>query len=259
VELAGHGFTVVPVGRDARRLDAVGRRIREANPASVAEPLSSDFSSQAQVRDLAARLRERHPHIHVLVNNAGLVASRRRLTEDGIETTIAVNHLAPFLLTNLLQDRMRDAAPARVITTSSDAHRSGHLDLDDFNAERHWSTWSAYSNSKLANVLFTRALAQRLEGIGVTANCLHPGVIRTRLGRGARLPIRVGWSLAAVFFGRPKTGADTIVHLATSEEGGRVSGGYFVNSRLATPSLEAQDDDLAERLWALSERLTGLG
>ncbi len=146
-----------------------------------------------------------------------------------------------------------------MITTSSDAHRGGALDIDDLQGEHRWSTWSAYSNSKVANVLFTRALARRLEGSGVTANCLHPGVIRTRLGRNTPLPIHAGWRLAGLFFKSPGTGAATIVHLATSDEGGSVSGGYFADSKQRTPSLQAQDDELGERLWATSERLTGLG
>jgi retinol dehydrogenase 12 len=252
VELAKQGATVVPVGRDRARLQSISRRVD-------ADPLQADFASLAQVRRLADELRERHSHIDVLVNNAGLVSGRRTLTEDGYETTFAVNHLAPFMLTNLLLDTLRSSAPARVITTSSDAHRSGLVDIDDLQGERHWSSWSAYSNSKLANILFTRELARRLDGTAVVANCLHPGVIRTRLARGARLPIRLGWSLGSMFFKSPRTGAETIVHLATSPEGGEISGGYFADSRPATPSAQAQDDELAQRLWEESERLTGLG
>jgi retinol dehydrogenase-12 len=252
LELARLGATVVPVGRDHGRLEAVARK-------TGGEPLRADFASLTQVRGLADTLLERYDHIDVLVNNAGLVAGKRTLTEDGHETTFAVNHLAPFLLTNLLMDRLRASAPSRVITTSSDAHRSGVLEIDDLEAERGWSSWSAYSNSKLANVLFTRALAVRLEGTAMTANCLHPGVIRTQLGRSAGGVFGVGWRVAKNFFRSPRRGASTIVYLAGSEEGGEVSGAYFVNSRQATPSLQAQDDDLAERLWQASQRLVGLG
>jgi retinol dehydrogenase 12 len=259
VELARLGATVVPIGRDQIRLEEVAERARSASQSGTAAPLRADLGSLRQVRRLAGQLRERHPQIHVLVNNAGLVAGRRELTEDGIERTFAVNHLAPFLLTNLLLDTLRASAPARVVTTSSDAHRGGRIDLDDIRGERRWSSWSAYSNSKLANVLFTRALARRLEGSGVTANCLHPGVIRTRLGRGTRLPIRLGWRLVSVFFASPRRGASTIVHLASSPEVAEVSGGYFVSSRQATPSKRALDDELAERLWKVSEELTGIG
>jgi NAD(P)-dependent dehydrogenase (short-subunit alcohol dehydrogenase family) len=259
VELARLGATVVPVGRDEKRLTRTAARIREANSEGAAEPLQADFSSLEEVRRLASEIRARHPRVHVLVNNAGLVAGTRALTEDGLETTIAVNHLAPFLLTNLLLEVLRASAPARVVTTSSDAHRSGRLDLDDLRGERQWSAWSAYSRSKLANVLFTRALARRLEGTGVTANCLHPGVIRTRLARGVALPIRIGWRAVSLAFGSPLRGASTIVYLASSPEVDGVSGGYFVKSRQATPSRRAMDDELGERLWRVSEELTGIG
>ncbi len=248
------GARVVVTGRRAERLAKLARDLGDR-----ALPVVLDVRDRKAIESAVAALPADFSSIDVLVNNAGLVAGGRRLTEDGLERTIAVNHLAPFLLTNLLLDRLRQSAPARVITTSSDAHRSGHMELDDLNGERHWSTWSAYGNSKLANVLFTRALAKRLRGSGVVANCLHPGVIRTGLGRGARLPVRIGWRVAAIFFAGPRKGASTIVHLADSEEGGRVSGQYFVDSRPATPSLEAQDDELAERLWDVSRRLTGLG
>lgn len=258
MDLARRGLTVVPVGRDQGRLERVTGKIRSVNPAAGAEPLCADFASLDDVRRLAADLLERHPRIDILVNNAGLVSGSRSLTADGYEMTFAVNHLAPFLLTNLLLERLRASAPARVITTSSDAHRGGRIDLDDLRGERGWSAWSAYSNSKLANVLFTRALAKRLQGSGVTANCLHPGVIRTRLGRSTPLPIRVGWRIVGLFFKSPEKGASTIIYLATSPEGAEVSGGYFVNSKQARPSSRAQDDEFAERLWERSEEITGL-
>jgi NAD(P)-dependent dehydrogenase (short-subunit alcohol dehydrogenase family) len=258
VELARMGATVVPVGRDRGRLDAVTARISAANPGSTADPVVADFASLGAVRSLGAELLERHERIDVLVNNAGLVSSGRRLSEDGFELTFAVNHLAPFLLTNVLLDRLRASAPARVVTTSSGAHFSDVLDVDDLNAERRFSTWSAYANSKLANVLFTRALARRLKSSEVTANCLHPGVIRTRLGRGAPLPVRAGWRVAGLFFASPRKGAETIVYLASSPEVAGISGGYFVNSRRRNPSAQAQDDVLAEELWERSEQMAGL-
>jgi retinol dehydrogenase 12 len=242
---------VIPVGRDARRTASVARRIG-------AEPIQADLSSLAEVRRLAANLLDRHERIDVLVNNAGLVAGRRTVTHDGLELTMAVNHFAPFLLTNLLLDRLGASAPARVVTTASDAHRGGLVDIDDLNGERRWSAWSAYGTSKLATILFTRALARRLDGTGVVANALHPGVIRTGLARGAPLPIRLGWRAASVFFGSPRKGSKTLVYLASSPEAAEVSGGYFVDSRPATPSLQAQDDGLAEELWERSAELVGL-
>jgi retinol dehydrogenase 12 len=257
LELARRGATVVAVGRDEKRLNKVAERIASISTAGAAEPLRADFASLSQVRRLAGDLLERHPRIDVLVNNAGLVAGRRSLTEDGYETTFAVNHLAPFLLTNMLLERLIASAPARVITTSSDAHRGGRIVLDDLQAERSWSSWRAYSSSKLANVLFTRSLARRLDGKGVVANCFHPGVIRTRLGRGTPAPIRLGWRVVSAFFKGADRGASTIVHLAAAPEAGEVSGAYFVDSRERRPSAQARDDELAERLWALSEELVG--
>ena len=178
----------MPVGRDPRRLDAVAGRIERASGRPV-EPLRADFAALAEVRRLAEELLDRYDRIDVLVNNAGTYAHRRELTEDGHERTLAVNHLAPFLLTNLLLDRLRASAPARVVVTSSDAHRGGVLDFDDLELERGWSGLRAYSNSKLANVLFTRALARRLEHQGLVANCFHPGVVGTRLVRGGLVSI----------------------------------------------------------------------
>jgi NAD(P)-dependent dehydrogenase (short-subunit alcohol dehydrogenase family) len=254
VEIARRGATVVPVGRSPQRLADTVSRISDAG-GHADEPVQADFASLAEVRRAADMLGERHPRIHVLVNNAGMVAGRRELTADGYEMTLAVNHLAPFLLTNLLLDRLRAGAPARVVTTSSDAHRSGKIDFDDLNGERSWSTWSAYGNSKLANILFTRALARRLEGERVTANCLHPGVIRTSLGRETGGLMSLGWAIAKPFFGSPERGAETIVHLAASPEVEDVSGAYFARSRERRPAPAALDDDDAERLWAVSEAM----
>ena len=253
VELGRRGTTVVPVGRDRRRLEAVAERAGRA-----AEPLTADFASLAEVRRLAGELLERHERIHALVNNAGLVMGRRELTEDGYEKTFAVNHLAPFLLTNLLLERMKASAPARVVTTSSGAHHSGHIDLGDLHGERSWSSWGAYGASKLANVLFTRELARRLEGSQVTANCLHPGVVRTSLERNMGWPMRIGWTHAKPIFASPKSGASTIVYLVGSLEVADTSGGYFASSRPARSSLEANDELIGEELWRASERLVGL-
>ena len=251
VELADLGAIVVPVGRDPGRLAAVAKRVGS-------EPLRADFASLAAVRRLAAELLDRHERIDVLVNNAGLVTSRRELTEDGHEKTFAVNHLAPFLLTNLLLERLRASAPARVITTSSGAHGGGRLNFDDLDAERSWSMMRAYSTSKLANILFTRGLAMRLDPGEVTANCLHPGVIGTRLGRSAGLLSRLVWTAGRPFLGSPRRGAQTIVYLASSEEGGEVTGGYYESSRPVGTSAAAADIELADRLWRESERLVGL-
>jgi retinol dehydrogenase 12 len=252
-ELGRLGADVVLVARDRRRLEAVAARIEGA-----AEPLTADFASLDEVRSLAATLLERHPRVSVLVNNAGTVTGRRELSRDGYELVLAVNHLAPFLLTNLLLDRLRESAPARVVTTASIAHTGAQLDLDDLQLERGWSLGRSYGNSKLANILFTRALARRLEGQGVVANCFHPGVIRSRLARDAGLVKSVAWRVGGLFFASPKRGARTLVHLASSPEGGEVSGEYFTNSKPASLGRRATDDATAERLWELSEELTGV-
>ena len=251
-DLARSGATVVLVGRDERRLNKVAERI------GAADAQRADFTALGEVRELAHRLLERWPRIDVLVNNAGAVFGRRGLSRDGYELTFQVNHLAPFLLTNLLLDRLRESSPARVVTTSSAAHSGGLIDLDDLELERSWSTWRAYANSKLANVLFTRELAKRLEGSNVVANCLHPGVIRTRLGRNMGVVMRSGWSLASIGFGSARRGAETIVYLAGSPEAENVSGEYFVNRLPSTVAGQAADDFFAAELWRRSAELVGL-
>jgi NAD(P)-dependent dehydrogenase (short-subunit alcohol dehydrogenase family) len=254
LQLAERGATVVPVGRDQHRLERVDSELRRRG--SHAEPLRAEFASQAEVRRLAAELLQRHERIDVLVNNAGVVRSTRDLSPDGRELTMAVNHYAPFLLTNLLLDRLRDSAPARVVTTASDAHASGRIDLDDLDMERGWSIYRAYGTSKLANILFTRELARRLADTRVTANCLHPGAIRTRLGRGGIAG--VAWRIMSPFLRAPKRGGARIVYLATDPVGGEVTGQYFVDDRPRALSGQAADDDLAEQLWERSAELVGL-
>ncbi len=255
VRLAREGATVVPVGRDARRLGAVARRIESAGGDS-AEPHRADFGSLSEVRRLALELLDRHERIDVLVNNAGTYTPRRELTEDGHERTFEVNHLAPFLLTNLLLERLRAAAPARIVATSSDAHRGGLLDFDDLELERRWSAMRAYANSKLANVLFTHALARRLAGQGVVANCFHPGVVATRLVRGGLSSL--AWMGVRLVGRRARSGADTLVYLATSPDAADVSGQYFVDRHPTALLGQAADDDAAELLWEISETLVGL-
>jgi len=258
-ELAALGARVVIVARDPVRGAAARDEVaRETGNHEVALEVA-DLKSQRQVRDLANRLLAALPEIHVLVNNAGLTLSKRRLTEDGLEETFAVNHLSPFLLTNLLLDRLRASAPARVVTVASAAHRGAAIPFDDLNGERGFSGWLAYGWTKLANILFTVELARRLEGSGVTATCLHPGVVATGFGREGPLLIREfqRW-VGRLLLLDPQRGADTVVWLASSPEVAGASGGYYANRRLATPSPAARDAAAAHRLWLLSERLTGL-
>src|SRR4051812_7273023 len=254
LQLAERGATVVPVGRDAARLEKVSAELRERG--SNAEGVRADFAAQAEVRRAATELLDRHERIDVLVNNAGVVSSSRKLSPDGREMTMAINHLAPFLLTNLLLERLKASAPARVVTTASDAHSSGLIDLEDLDQERKWSIFRAYGTTKLANILFTRELARRLDDTGVTANCLHPGAIRTRLGRGGTAGIV--WKVMSPFLGSPKKGGARIVHVAADPIGGEVTGEYFANDRPHAVRGQAADDDLAARLWERSAAVVGL-
>lgn len=257
--LAGLGATVVFVGRDGAKCEAVLREIAQKHPGSDVSYIVSDLSSQESVRGLAAEFLDKHSSLHVLVNNAGMFAGERAATADGIEMTFAVNHLAPFLLTHLLASRLKTSAPARVITTSSVAHRGSRIDFDDPQFEkRQYGGIAAYSQSKLANILFTRELARRLADRGVTANCFHPGAVKTDLMEGNPLLYRAAWAAASPFLLSPEKGADTGVYLASSPEVERVTGKYFIKRKTSEPSEAARDDEAAARLWTISEELTGI-
>jgi retinol dehydrogenase 12 len=255
--LAKRGAEVIVVGRDPARAEATAAAI-QADGAPPPKVEIADLSVMEQVRALAGRLDQSLDRIDVLINNAGLVLNERQVTKDGFEYVFAVNHLAPFLLTNLLRPKLTASAPARVITVSSGAHTAAQLDLDDPNLEHDWSSWRSYSNSKLENILFTRELARRLDGTGVTANVLHPGVVRTGFGRDAKPLMRIGITIARPFMLSPERGADTIVYLASAPEVAGKSGGFYEKRQLREPSPAARDDALARRLWEVSERLTGL-
>jgi NAD(P)-dependent dehydrogenase (short-subunit alcohol dehydrogenase family) len=221
--------------------------------------LKANLDSQTEVRQLASDILARAPRLNLLINNAGTVYARRTTTPDGIEATFAVNHLAPYLLTRLLLDRIGTSAPARIVTVASHAHYQGTLDLADYGYARGYRIMRAYSRSKLGNVLFTRELARRLEGTGVTANALHPGTIATNIWSGAP-----GWARPVLAVAKrlvmesPSTGAARIAWLATSPDVAGVTGKYFERNRTVSPSALAQDDALADDLWALSARLVGL-
>ncbi|HEX5189482.1 MAG TPA: SDR family NAD(P)-dependent oxidoreductase [Streptosporangiaceae bacterium] len=258
VALAGLGATVVLVCRDRARGQAAMADVAAAAGETARPSLElADLSSMEQVRALAGRL-GKLPAIRVLINNAGLVVARRQLTADGFELSLAVNHLAPFLLTNLLLPTLTASAPARVITVSSIAHRGAMLDVDDLQCERRYLAMLAYANSKLANVLFTRELARRLDATEVTANCLHPGTVRSRFGDTGALWLRLGLAVGGGVLRTPESGAKTSVYLASAPEMAGQTGGYYVNAKRRRPSRRARDDDLARRLWEASARLTGL-
>jgi NAD(P)-dependent dehydrogenase (short-subunit alcohol dehydrogenase family) len=250
----GAQLVLVARDRDRGEATAAGLVVAGAPPPRLE---IADLASMTQVRALADRLGTLE-RIDVLVNNAGLLAGQRRVTAEGFEEVFAVNHLAPFLLASLLLGKLTAAAPARVITVTSGAHAAARLDLDDLQMEREWDPWRAYASSKLANILFTRELARRLAGTGVTATCAHPGMVRTRFGREARLPMRAAVTLARPFMLSPERGASTIVYLATSPEVASATGGYYVRRQQREPSPAARDDTTAQRLWQLSAELTGL-
>ncbi|MGD9616969.1 MAG: SDR family NAD(P)-dependent oxidoreductase [Alphaproteobacteria bacterium] len=265
--LARAGFRVVMAGRDAMRTEraraAVVERLRADRSGSERiETALADFASLASVRSLAGTVRGRYDRLNVLVNNAGIIAPRYQLSQDGYELTVAVNHLAPFLLTNLLLDRLRasasEAAPGRVITVASQAHRGARLDLRTWMRPDGWSPLQAYGRSKLCNILFTRALARRLAAREVVAASLHPGVIATKIGDSAGTLTGFGWRLAKPFFPSPEKGARTTLFLATTPDPMPYHGAYLIDSKPAYPHPTALDDALAERLWAESARLVGL-
>lgn len=255
--LARAGLRVVMHGRDRERTEAARRFVSERVNNAALETALGDFASLAAVRGLAEDILARHDRIDALVNNAGLFSPRFRLSEDGYELTFAVNHLAPFLLTNLLLQRLKTSAPARVVTVASRAHRGQRINLATITGPQDWSMGKAYGRSKLCNILFTRELARRLEGDGIVAVCLHPGVVATRIAQHGGL-IELGWRVAKPFMIGPEKGAETNVFLATVPDPVPFNGGYVIGRSLAQPDPAALDNTMARRLWDESARLTGL-
>jgi len=253
--LAEMGGRVVMVCRSRERGQRSLDEIRRSNGDARLELLCCDLSSQKAIRNLAMEFIERYDRLHVLVNNAGLMMRRRALTEDGLESTFAVNHLAYFLLTNLLLDVIKISAPARIVNVASIAHMTGTINFDDLQCEKSYSGMVAYRQSKLANILFTYELARRLERTRVTVNCLHPGVIATNIARD--MPKVVDLALRA-FFSSPEKGADTTVYLASSPEVEGVTGKYFDDLEETRSNEESYNKDVARRLWEVSARLAGL-
>jgi NAD(P)-dependent dehydrogenase (short-subunit alcohol dehydrogenase family) len=254
--LARQGATILLICRREQDGEEVSRELTP-HAAEPPEVVTADLSSQASIRSAAAEIRQRHPRLHVLINNAGVFTRRREVTVDGLEMQFAVNHLAYFLLTNLLLDRLKSGSPARIINVSSAAHGGADLNFHDLHGERGYHGSQAYSQSKLANVLFTYELARRLRGSGVTANCLHPGVIATKLlADYMGVPV-AGGALARTFGASPAKGAETVVYLASSPEVEGVSGRYFVNRKAVASSRQSYDEVAARRLWEISEQLTG--
>jgi NAD(P)-dependent dehydrogenase (short-subunit alcohol dehydrogenase family) len=255
--LAGLGARLVVVARDRARGETTLARLRAQAPGHAHRVHYADLSRMAETRRVAAEIAAAEPRIDVLINNAGALFGARQVTEDGLERTFATNHMAYFLLTRGLHERLLAGAPARVINTASDAHRRATLDFDDLQSARDYAGLKAYRRSKLCNILYTRELARRSAGTGVTANSLHPGFVATRFGDQSGGLLSYGVRLAKMFAISVEKGAETLVYLASSPEMTTISGGYFYQCQLATPTRVAQDDAAARRLWAETAKLAG--
>ncbi len=258
VTLARTGARIVLIARDKIRADATLARLRENAPGIAHAVYFADLLRLAEMKRVAAQIADHEPRIDVLINNAGALFATRRLTEDGLECTFALNHMAYFVVTEGLRERLLASRPARIINTASAAHQGATVDFDDLQSAKNFGSMKAYRRSKLCNILFTRELARRLRGAGVTANCLHPGFVATRFGdQSGALMSRVVW-LAKFFAISPARGAQTIVYLASSPDVANTTGQYFYESIPASPSAAAQDDQAASLLWKRSAALAGI-
>ena len=256
--LAKKGATLVMVARDKERGEAARSEIiRESQNGSV-DLLLADLSSLESVRQLAAEFQRKYSRLHVLINNAGLFNQRRHVTMDGYENTFATNYLAPFLLTNLQLDLLKASAPSRIINVSSVGHYSGHINFDDLNLEKEYGGWKAYGQSKLALVFFTHELAKKLQGTSVTVNAVHPGTVATNIWSRPLGPVGFIMALPKLFMTTPKQGAETIVYLASSPDAKDLNGEYLEKLKVKKSSDESYNEEIAQRLWDVSAKLTGL-
>jgi NAD(P)-dependent dehydrogenase (short-subunit alcohol dehydrogenase family) len=255
--LALKGARIVFIARDKARGEETLKHLHAIAPGAQHAAYYGDLSKISEMKRVSAEIAAAEPKIDVLINNAGALFNTRKLSADGLEMTFAVNHMAYFVVTNLLLPRM--GAGARVVSTSSDAHKGAKLNFDDLQSERGYSGFGVYGRSKLCNILFTRELALRLKGTGVTANCLHPGFVATRFGDQSGGIISFAVRAAKNFALTPEQGAETIIYLASSPDVADVSGGYFYKSKIATPTKEAQNDADAKKLWDVSAKISGVG
>lgn len=257
-ELAKQGAFIVMACRNEDKAESAKREILRESPSSGVDIVLCDFSIQSEIRAAADQIKASYEKIDVLINNHGFIAGSYNETVDGLEETFGVNHIGYFLFTNLLLDHVKAAGSARIINVASDAHKGGEFDPSNLQLKQNYSYWKAYQNSKLFNILFTIELAERLKGTGVTANCLHPGVIKSNFGSNSTFLIRIFWKLAGPFMKSNKQGAQTTIYLATSDEVKEVNGAYFKNSKVKAPADHALDKEAAEKLWEISEQLCEL-
>ena len=256
--LAKMGATVVVVSRNKEKGETAVTDIVEKSGNKNVELIQADMSSQNSIHQLVNEFRARHEKLHLLINNAGVYLTKRSETEDGLESTFAVNHLGPFLLTSLLVDILKASAPSRIVNVTSDAHKGARVNFDDLQGERKFSGWQAYGQSKLAMILYTRGLAKKLEGTGVTVNSAHPGVVRTNFAKNNGGLVMLGFRFLGMFFISPESAAKRILYVATSPDLEGVTGKYFTKMHEVKSSQESYDDDSARRLWQISEQLTHL-
>ena len=256
--LAKMGATVVVVSRNKEKGETAVTDTVEKSGNKNVELIQADMSSQNSIRQLVNEFRARHEKLHLLINNAGVYLTKRSETEDGLESTFAVNHLGPFLLTSLLVDILKASAPSRIVNVTSDAHKGARVNFDDLQGERKFSGWQAYGQSKLAMILYTRGLAKKLEGTGVTVNSAHPGVVRTNFAKNNGGLVMLGFRFLGMFFISPESAAKRILYVATSPDLEGVTGKYFTKMHEVKSSQESYDDDSARRLWQISEQLTRL-
>src|SRR6267143_594536 len=256
--LAKMGATVVMVARNAERGEAARSQIMKESQNNSVDLMLADLSSLESVRQLGAEFEKKHSRLHVLINNAGLFNQRRHVTTDGYENTFATNYLAPFLLTNLQLDLLKASAPSRIVNVSSVGHYNGHINFDDLNLEKEYGGWKAYGQSKLALVLFTHELAKKLQGTGVTVNAVHPGTVATNIWSRPFGPVGFIMALPKLFMTSPENGAETIVYLASSSDAKGLNGEYLEKLKVKKSSDESYDEEIAQRLWDVSAKLTHL-
>ena len=256
--LAKKGATLVMVARNPERGEAARSEIIRKSQNNAVDLLQADLSSLESVRILASEFQKKYSGLHVLINNAGLFNQRRRVTADGYENTFATNYLAPFLLTNLQLDLLKASAPSRIINVSSVGHYNGHINFDDLNLENDYGGWKAYGQSKLALVLFTHELAKKLQGTGVTVNAVHPGTVATNIWSRPLGPVGFIMTVPKLFMTSPEQGAETIVYLASSPDAKGLNGEYFEKLKVKKSSDESYNEEIAQRLWDVSAKLTHL-